>query len=403
MFGASVFVACGDERNDDDSEIVVGALLDLTGDWRTLGQASEAALEIAAEQINESFAEANEDTRVRVIVEETGLDPDTAVDKIEDLAEEDVRVVVGPQSSSEARAVLDIATENGMLVVSQGSTASALAKPGDNLFRLPPDDRQEAAAVSALLEQDGITVLVPVSRDDLGNQGLHESVSTAFSEAGGSVSAGVVYAAGEEDFDSVVSEIREQVSAAIEEAGDGEAAVYLAAFGEVVDLFRAIGDDDVLSSVRWYGTSSVALTEPLLADEDAAAFAERVSFANPIYALDPADEATWRPLADEIEERSGQDPDAFALSAYDAIYLIVEAAQAAGGVEDTEALRAAFVETANSFNGVTGSTALNEAGDRETGPFDFWLVCEGEEWEWELGGTFVPGEGVSGEMACPGG
>jgi ABC-type branched-subunit amino acid transport system substrate-binding protein len=34
----------------------------------------------------------------------------------------------------------------------------------------------------------------------------------------------------------------------------------------------------------------------------------------------------------------------------------------------------ALVKTANSYFGVTGSTELNDAGDRKYGSYDFWTV-----------------------------
>jgi hypothetical protein len=37
-------------------------------------------------------------------------------------------------------------------------------------------------------------------------------------------------------------------------------------------------------------------------------------------------------------------------------------------------LRDVFVETANSYVGVTRSTALNEVSDRKYGTYDFWAV-----------------------------
>jgi branched-chain amino acid transport system substrate-binding protein len=402
---ALTFVACGDDDDDDDDdggdEILVGALLDLTGDWQTLGQASEAALAIAAEQINAHFEEADESTRVRVIVKETGLDPATALEKLQELADEGVHVVVGPQSSSEAREVLDFAADNGILLVSQGSTASALTLPGDNLFRLPPDDRAEAAAVVALAVQDGIDIIVPVWRDDLGNQGLRDSVAAGFTKAGGTVTEGVMYPAGQTEFADIVPQISQQVATALEVAGEGRVAIYLAAFNEVVGLFNDASADEVLSSIPWYGSSSIARIAALTGDENAATFATAVGYPNPIFGLDPSDEAIWQPVAGEIEERSGQDADAFALSAYDALYVIVKAVQDAG-IEDIEALKTAFATAAEGHHGVTGPLVLNPAGDRAEAPFDFWLVCQAEGgYEWDLGGTFLPATGeVSGAVSC---
>jgi len=39
-----------------------------------------------------------------------------------------------------------------------------------------------------------------------------------------------------------------------------------------------------------------------------------------------------------------------------------------------DAFKAGFIEEAEHYRGVTGSTALDAAGDRLSGDFDFWAV-----------------------------
>jgi hypothetical protein len=52
----------------------------------------------------------------------------------------------------------------------------------------------------------------------------------------------------------------------------------------------------------------------------------------------------------------------------------------------------ALVEEANSFDGITGRTMLNEAGDRTTGSYDFWAITtangHADEYEWRRIDTF---------------
>jgi ABC-type branched-subunit amino acid transport system substrate-binding protein len=50
--------ACGDDSTEpvDSNQLVVGALLSLTGPGRTLGQTSEAALQLAADDLNASLS-----------------------------------------------------------------------------------------------------------------------------------------------------------------------------------------------------------------------------------------------------------------------------------------------------------------------------------------------------------
>lgn len=42
--------------------------------------------------------------------------------------------------------------------------------------------------------------------------------------------------------------------------------------------------------------------------------------------------------------------------------------------DDIGSLRKAFIDAANSYDGVSGRTELNDAGDRKYGSYDFWAV-----------------------------
>src|SRR5438034_5208111 len=80
-------------------EIHIGALLSLTGDGATLGTTTKVALEIAAKRWNAT----PEGKHVKVLldIENTNLEPDQAQAALTRLADKDVPIVIGPQSSSE--------------------------------------------------------------------------------------------------------------------------------------------------------------------------------------------------------------------------------------------------------------------------------------------------------------
>jgi ABC-type branched-subunit amino acid transport system substrate-binding protein len=161
--------ACGDDDSSgpgDSDQLVVGALLSLTGPGRTLGQTSEAALQLAADDLNAQLSAAGSPTRVSLRVQDTGLDPATALDRLSTLADEGVRIFIGPQSSSEIAALKAFAGAEDVVVLSQGSTAGSLSIPDDNVFRLVPDDAEEGAAMVELLQEDGIQTVVPLWRED---------------------------------------------------------------------------------------------------------------------------------------------------------------------------------------------------------------------------------------------
>jgi branched-chain amino acid transport system substrate-binding protein len=377
----------------------VGALLDLTDGWSTLGKTSQEALDLAAAEINSQPASAGL-PHVTVTVADTGLDPDTALARLQQFYADGIRVVIGPQSSSEVAAVREYAQEHGIIIISQGSTASSLSLPGDTVFRLAPDDRLETQAMAALLKADGITTIVPVWRADAGNQGLASSLRTAFEAAGGTVTNGVEYPADATDFGPVLDDVEAQVATA--KGVDGaKVGVYLAAFGEAAPLFDEASTRPALGEVEWYGSDGIALSPALTSDPAAAAFAQKVTFPSPIFGLDrsTAGEALWQPIANQIKEATGIEPDAFGLSAYDALILAANTAKQADPTADAGAFATALMAEAAASSGITGPLTLNDAGDRAAGPFDFWAVCQSESgYTWILNATYSPAEDGPGTI-----
>ena len=389
----ALFMACSD---DDSDTIKVGALLPLSGALESYGESSEAALEEAVEAINDSDTTAD----VELVVEDTESVPETALEKLEELVDDGIRIVIGPYSSSEVAAVLDYANANGVLLLSPLSTAHSLAIAGDNLMRFTPDDIEEGVAVAELAREDGIETLIVVVRDDVGNRGLGVAVTEAFEAAGGEIVEGPVYAADEDDFAAVVGEI-EELRADID-APDGEVGIYLAAFGEAGTLLEAASETESLGSMLWFGSNSVALSGELLENEAASRFAIEVSYPNPILGLRDEDEPVWRPVVDEVNDEIGRDPDAFALAAYDALTTAHAVLIAAGAGAEASALRDALAAMAAVAVGLTGPLELNEAGDRSLASYDFWAVCEtdDESFTWVRVATYSDGTATNIDAEC---
>jgi len=358
-----------------DKTFSIGGLLSLSGgNWNTLGIASNAAMEIARDEINSYYASVNSGVAVTLTVVDTRLDTGLAVSKAGELIAAGVRAMIGPQSSAELRAVRNSVALGNVLIVSQGSTASSLSIAGDNVFRFCPDDRLEGAATAALMSADSVRAIVPMCRADAGNLGLFQSTTAALVARGGTHSAGVEYATGTADYASVVQAARTQAEQLISAYGASRTGVYLAAFDEAVSILKLAANDPVLSTLKWYGGDGTVLSTTLVEDADAAAFAASVAFPCPTYGLDEAAGDRWKPIAGEIKLRTGIEPDAFALAAYDAVWVLALAYQSTGGSDDIAMLRSAFLKAADQYYGATGWTALNDAGDRESGNFDFWCV-----------------------------
>ena len=375
LAAAALGSSCDDSpAGPDENEVLLGGLFSLTGNWATLGKTSQAAMEIAIEDVNEYLADNPAGFRFVAAVEDTELKPDVALTKAQALRNRGAQILIGPQSSAEVAQLKSYVDANSLLLVSQSSTAGSLAIPGDNIFRFTPADSLEGVAVSALMWEDGIRTIIPVWRDDAGNAGLEKATRTRFSALGGSVRTGVKYDAATSDFAATVTALRAQVDQAIAQQGAARVGVYLAAFDEAAALFARAATDPVLGTVRWYGSDGVALSDALLNNTQAAEFAIRVGYPNPIFGLEEGAREVWEPLSARIRSRANLAPDAFALAVYDAVWVAAKAYLATGTSPDAAELKQAFTATAGTHFGATGWTALNAAGDRRYGDFDFWAI-----------------------------
>ena len=395
-----VGVSCDNSTEPaNTTTIVIGGLFSLTGNWATLGVTSKAAMEIGIDDVNQYLAAGKTGMTFSASIQDTKLDPATALTQVTAMKAAGVEVVIGPQSSAEVAAIKSYVNANDVLVVSQSSTAGTLAIANDNVFRLTPSDTLEAVALVGLMKADGMTTIIPFWRNDAGNVGLQVATRALF-PAVGTVKAGVEYTATQTDFTASIAALKTQVQAAItERGGTAGVAVAHAGFDEVVDIFKLAAADPVLSSVRWYGTDGTALNEPLRTNAVAAAFAKKVGFWTPTPGVDAGASARWQPVATRIAARAGQQPDAFALAVYDAVWITAQAYLATGGRGQPQALKAAIVSAADGFYGASGWTKLNAAGDRKFGDFDFFsLTQSGANFSWIVSAQYNTLTGVLTRM-----
>jgi branched-chain amino acid transport system substrate-binding protein len=364
------------QSSDNQSEIVIGALLALTGEGSSLGEASKVALELAVNDTNAYLANISSKMRMRLIIEDTRTDPAVALEKLQKLSSEGVKIVIGPGASAEIEAVKAYADENGILLISHASTAPSLAIPGDNLFRFCTDDTYQAAAISNRIWNEGVSVLVPMWRGDVWGDDLTNATNESFKALGGTVVDGVRYNVSTVNFSTAIDSLNSKVVEAIAQYGDIVVAVHLIAFEAVVPIFIEAQNQSNLSNVRWYGSDGTALNNVLVQNDQAARFAVRTGFESPLFGCKLEDE-TGR-VRKAIKEKLGRPPEAYAIAAYDALWAVTYAYQVTGETDDIEVLKAAVVNATGYYYGSKEWPALNKAGDRESGIYDFWAVAEAE-------------------------
>lgn len=399
----AVFIGIGSACAATEPEpIRIGALLSLTGNWSSLGLMSQTVLGMAKRDVNHYLAAHGSRKSVDLLVRDTRLDPGLALEKFQQLINQDVVAVIGPQSSSEVAKLKALADAEKRPLLSQGSTASSLAFADDMVYRLVPDDSHESAAMTALLKARNVEVAIPVWRNDAGNDGLRQSLKTQFEAIGGTVLPGVRYNADAVDFAGVAASLETQLKDVLQSHDAASVAVYLAGFDEVVSLFHAADALAVLKSVKWYGSDGVALSAALLNDAPAAQFAAAVDYPNPIPGLSQTAREKWQALSNRVFAKTGQRPDAFALAAYDAFWIAALNAAYNKNAE-RHAQQDILSQTADLYFGATGWTALNKAGDRNHGDYDFWALRPdaGGAMQWVNVCRYEVTSGTGETLSCP--
>ncbi|MCD6013634.1 MAG: Extracellular ligand-binding receptor [Flavipsychrobacter sp.] len=369
--------------------INVAGLFSLTGNWSTLGVNSKAAIEMAAHDINTYAQNKGLSFRLSVSTYDTRLNPDSARMYFVKATDQGSDFVIGPQSSAELANIVPLADAAKMIVVSQGSTAGSLALAGDAVFRFCPPDKVEGGAIANTIYNDGMKGLVTVARDDAGNKGLQSATGSAFVAKGGVVNAIDAYSTATTDFTTVIAAIKAKVNTLAAAHGIANVAVYLASFDEGVTLMAQAASDPILSQVQWYGGDGIVLSAVLPANTTASAFAVKTGFFAPSFGLPVSLQSKWQPVADRIKTTTGIDADAFALAAYDAMWVIAYTLEKTqGNVADFAVLKTVFAQQANAYAGVTGATTLDAFGDRATGAFDYWGIKKnGTAYNWVKTGT----------------
>ncbi|HSQ30611.1 MAG TPA: ABC transporter substrate-binding protein [Gemmatimonadaceae bacterium] len=373
-------IAAGDRTPTQPPERIVtlGGVFALSGSGSSYGLTARAAMELAVEDVNRELGRNVLGLRFATSFEDSRRDPALAVEKARTLRARGVQLLIGGQTSAEVAPLKAYVDENGMLLVSPSSTAGSLAIAGDNVFRFTPSDSLEAVAITTMMWEDGVRAIVPVWHDDPSANDLVAAVRSRIAGLGGSVLAGVRYGAPTE-FTTITSDLRRQVDDAARRFGRGSIGIYFTGFDEVVRLFAAASEDPVLGSIHWYGSDAGVLPEELLARPVAAKFAARVGYPNPIVSLDPDTRDHWQPILQRIRERSTVPVsgfDAYTLAVYDAVWVAAKAYVTVGASPRIDDLKQAFTTAAATHFGATGWTALNAAGDRNFGNFDFWAMRE---------------------------
>ncbi len=370
--------------NAINGRLTIGALLPLSGAYQQFGQLTLDLVNAGLKECREWLAAIAPGVDLQLVTEDIGPSGPGAAAAYQRLLAQGAAVTIGGEDSEQLSTILPLAASRSATHLNYISTSPSLAA-ADGVFRMLPQDRHEGAWMAELMygPGEGIRTLVPVWRGDIFGDELVAAMRARFVELGGTVASGVRYPLDTTDFAPTVRTIASQLKQAFGNAQGLPAAVYLVGFEEAATLLHTAVLNPEMPLVKWYGSNGTVLSDAVVQDPVAAAYAAMVHFTNPAIALPDFALPKWRGAMAKAGLDWTVSPNVFTLSAYDALWLAVQALLAAGTTTSGEALRRALAKRADWFCGATGWCGLDAYGDRRALPFVLWdvrLTSDGHVW-----------------------
>lgn len=326
----SMFVGCSNNTNEagdkksskNDSEVVIGAILPLTGSVSTYGQSAKNGAELFIEEVNKSGG--IDGKKVVIKYEDDEGDSTKAINAYDKLVnQEDVSMIVGPLTSGCANAVGPKATADKIpLITPTGTETNLTTTGGEYVFRTCYIDSVQGEVIAKYagenLNAKTMAILYNVGSDY--SKGIAETIKKKFESAGGEVVEYASYNDGDKDFSAQLTNVK-KANPDIIALPD-----YYNVVSLIADQARKIGiESTFIGGDGWDSPELVNLGGSAL---------EGSVFVNH-YSPDDTDEAVQN-FVNKYKEKYGSTPDAFAALTYSTLQLYQAAIEKCGSTDGTK-------------------------------------------------------------------
>lgn len=345
---AIMIAGCGGSGTTATKEpIKIGAIVSLTGTYAGLGEPEKNVLELEVDRINK--AGGVNGRQIEVVVEDDATDEAKAVAAASKLIEQEkVVAIIGATGTGQTMAVRGDVQRAAIPQVSMAG-GTVITSPVDKLvFATPWSNTIVVPFTLDYLEGQGITKIGLISDSGGFGKDGEAVIKVDAPKAGIEVVADQTFNPGDTDMTAQLTKIKNS---------DAQAIVIWTAGKEAAIIAKNTKDLGIELPI--YGSHGIARREFIEGAGDAA---EGVKFAAgkilipEAYGKGSAAFTVATEFVDRYQAAYGEAPSTFAGHAYDALYLIVEAAQRIDGDVTPTALRdeientAAFVGIGGTFN-----------------------------------------------------
>ena len=335
-----------DDAGSTAATFKIGVIGPQTGDAAIYGTHVAWAAQIAVDEINALGG----DIQFELMVEDDVNDPETSVNAYNALMDDEMQLLVGTVTTTPALSVVPLTYEDRVFTLTPSASGDDVIENNDNVFQICFTDSNQGTRSAQYIDEnfENPQIGIIYKNDDQYSQGIRDNFVAEAETRGLSI----VY---EGTFNNSSStDFNVQLTAAQAAGADllflpiyyTPASVILTqanAMGYAPTFFGVDGMDGILT-----------------ADNFDASLAEGVYLLTP-FSADAEDELTQN-FVSKYQEAYGEIPNQFGADAYDAIYTLYQAIQAAGVTADmaTEDICDALIEVMPTIS-VTGLTSAGSA------------------------------------------
>ena len=382
---AMIAAACS---SDDGESLTIASILPLTGDLADFGPSMENAVQMAVDQVNEAGGVNGSD--VTLLKKDSGTAEDVARTSANEAIADGVQAILGAAGSGVTLSLTDLLSQNEIVQISGSATSPQLTGFADNgfLFRTAISDDLQGRVLAKLLEDEGVTNVAIMARNDSYGQGLADSFTANF---GGTVASRQDYDVTATSFDAEVSNL----------ASSGATDFICLCFpGEGTVIHQSAFEQGLFDGTRWFYTDGLKENtfpeqtfpdNPGLLSGFLGTFPTSSDAGNVVSALDK--------FTSDYMAAFGAEPGPFAVQFYDAALLVMLAAEASDGtgVGIRDAMQAvsdggtscSLVDCLPlvadgediDFVGATGEIAFDNNGDPSGAFYEVWRFNDSGDFE----------------------
>ena len=342
-----------DDAGSTAATFKIGVIGPQTGDAAIYGTHVAWAAQIAVDEINALGG----DIQFELMVEDDVNDAETSVNAYNALMDDEMQLLVGTVTTTPALSVVPLTYEDRVFTLTPSASGDDVIENNDNVFQICFTDSNQGTRSAQYIDEnfENPQIGIIYKNDDQYSQGIRDNFVAEAETRGLSI----VY---EGTFNNSSStDFNVQLTAAQAAGADllflpiyyTPASVILTqanAMGYAPTFFGVDGMDGILT-----------------AEGFDASLAEGVYLLTP-FAADAEDEAT-QSFVSAFQEAHGEIPNQFGADAYDAVYVLYEAIQAAGVTADmsTEEICDALIEVMPTLSVVGLTSAGSEMTWDENG------------------------------------